>query len=66
MKRPWLQQSAAPPPAELRAHCPHCRCELPVMEEEAMLLVSRKPVWLFCPVCVRLVAPQPDRNGSKS
>ncbi|HLH37771.1 MAG TPA: hypothetical protein VKX39_01375 [Bryobacteraceae bacterium] len=37
------------------ARCPDCGSELPIMREQAMLLADGDPVWLFCPVCTRIV-----------
>lgn len=56
----WLPWKKRPKlsPDEIGARCPDCHCELPVSFEQRLLLADGQPSWLFCPVCVRLVAGQ--------
>jgi hypothetical protein len=57
MRLPW-QKRPKLSPDEIGARCPSCHCELPVSFEQRLLLADSQPCWLFCPLCVRLVAGQ--------
>lgn len=57
MRLPWKKRPKLSPD-EIGARCPDCRCELPVSFEQRVLLADNQPCWLFCPLCVRLVAGQ--------
>jgi hypothetical protein len=57
MRLPW-QKRPTLSADEIGARCPSCRCELPVSFEQRLLLADSQPCWLFCPLCVRLVAGQ--------
>ncbi|HZT38856.1 MAG TPA: hypothetical protein VFA28_13250 [Bryobacteraceae bacterium] len=41
---------------QIGARCPDCRSELPILFEQALRLVDGEPVWLFCPLCKRIVS----------
>lgn len=56
MRLDWFKRRKKPSPSEVGARCPNCHCSLPIMYEQAMLLAGGKLVWLFCPVCMRIVA----------
>lgn len=43
-------------PSVSTAHCPDCDSELPVMSEQRERLAGGDPVWLFCPLCRRIVS----------
>lgn len=53
MSWPWRQKRD---PKRIGAECPHCRAELPLTLEQAMLLADRQPAWVFCRVCQRIVS----------
>jgi hypothetical protein len=40
------------------ARCPDCRSELPILFEQALRLADGEPVWLFCPLCKRIVSAE--------
>lgn len=43
-------------PSVLTVHCRECDSELPVMAEQRERLAAGNPVWLFCPLCRRIVS----------
>lgn len=52
MRWPWTRKQD---PKTIRAECPHCRGDLPLTFEQAMLLADGQPAWVFCRVCQRIV-----------
>jgi hypothetical protein len=44
--------------ASVVAHCPHCHSELPVGLEQAVWLRDGGRLWLFCPLCIRIVCAE--------
>ena len=58
MRLPWKRSGNARPPRDIGAKCPGCRCELPLTYEQRLLLDDAAPVWLFCPLCTRIVSAE--------
>ena len=51
------------------AHCPYCHSELPVGLEQAVWLRDGGRLWLFCPLCIRVVCADrvvSTRNSAES
>ena len=46
------------PHSTVVARCPHCHSELPLGLEQSAWLRGDGHLWLFCPLCVRIVAGQ--------
>jgi hypothetical protein len=45
-------------PSAIGARCPGCKRELSLFCEQLDLFAAGKPVWVFCPICTRLVSPE--------
>ena len=58
MRLPWSKRRKNSAP-DISARCGRCRCELPVTFEQALRLAADRTVWLFCPLCSRIVAGEP-------
>jgi RNase P subunit RPR2 len=48
------------------AHCPHCHSELPLGLEQAVRLRDGGRLWLFCPLCIRIVCADRIVSGRNS
>jgi hypothetical protein len=55
---PWKRSPTAKlSPSAIGARCPTCKRELPLFYDQADLFAAGHRVWVFCPVCERLVSP---------
>lgn len=62
MRLPWNKQTATPMTAgPAVARCPDCHCQLSISFEQHIFLAESKPVWIFCPICARIVSGERDR-----
>jgi len=56
VRLPWTRSAKPrPSPRHIGARCSGCRRELPLTYEQGLLLADDRPVWLFCPLCARIV-----------
>ena len=51
-------------PDTIVANCSHCHCQLPLGLEQSAWLAAGGRLWLFCPLCTRIVAAERVANSA--